>query len=86
MRSLLESIESRIDPDDDLSGPDIGEATVVVYQAVKSGYQGVRGVPSDVVASRAYRYVRDRGLIIQAVEDLLERGKLRRGRDGELYA
>lgn len=85
MRTLLENIESRIDPDDELSGPDIGEAILVVYQAIKAGHQGKRGVPTDVVADRAYGYIRDMRLVSQAMEDLVERGKVLRGQDGELY-
>ena len=91
MKPLLERLErstvrsARIDPDDDLSGPDIGEAVAVVYQAVREGYQGQPGVPVDVVASRAYGYIRDMKLVTQAVDEMLECGKLNRGQDGELY-
>lgn len=90
MRGLLERLErsqlpsARIDPEDDLSGPDVGEAKLVVLQAIKSGHRGHRAVPADVVADRAYSYLRDMKLVTMAVEDLLKAGTIASGQDGEL--
>lgn len=84
MRTLLENLASRIDPEDELSGPDLGEAKVVVVQAVGAGWQGHRIVPGDVAADRAFGYLRDRGLVSRAIDELVREGKVDRGRDGEL--
>ncbi len=90
LRKLAAKLDEAIDDEpsydiDDLECTDIGEAKVVVYQAIASGYQGHRFVPADVAADRAFGYVRDRKLVEAAIQALLDAGTLARGRDGEYW-
>ncbi len=84
LRRLAAKLDELIG-DESLECTDIGEAKVVVYQAIAAGYQGHEFVPADVAADRAFGYVRDRKLIEVALQALTDAGTLARGRDGEYW-